>query len=196
MPAWSRVESELDEGMLRDVRDAVFKVGACSLKSFTLMNEDEIRRVLAWRNRPRTRLWMVRNKPISMDEHREFLRHLSEGTSDLYWMILKGRLRMGVIYLNQIDRRERSARIGLYRNPDYRRAGVGSEMMGLLLETAFDRLGLEILYAMVLEHNQRAVDLYVSAGFRPTGRVVTCPEEEGERRIFLEMRLTGKGETT
>jgi RimJ/RimL family protein N-acetyltransferase len=74
---------------------------------------------------------------------------------------------VGHIELDQIDRRNRSARISrvLVGEPSLRRKGIGSQMVRKVLQIGFDELGLHRLMLTVLEVNVTAISCYEKIGF-------------------------------
>lgn len=78
---------------------------------------------------------------------------------------------VGHIELEQIDRRNRSARISrvLVGDPSLRGKGIGSKMVRQVLQVGFDQLGLHRLFLGVWEFNQAAISCYEKIGFVKEG---------------------------
>ena len=129
---------------------------------FQELSPDALEEVLRWRNHPEVRRWMHSGDPIPPETHLAFARKLADDPANRYWKV--GNL--GVIYLNRIDRAAKSGEIGLYANPEEAGTGRGTRLLAILLEIAFEELGLERLRLEVLEENRRAVALYRKTGFR------------------------------
>jgi RimJ/RimL family protein N-acetyltransferase len=78
---------------------------------------------------------------------------------------------VGQIELDQIDRRNRSARISrvLVGEPSLRGKGIGSQMVRKVLQVGFNQLGLHRLFLGVFEFNKAAISCYEKVGFVKEG---------------------------
>ena len=87
------------------------------------------------------------------------------------WIVEHDGTLLGEIRLDDLDRRDRRARlaIGLF---DERRLGqgLGREAVRLLLGYAFVALGLHRVSLRVVAYNERAIRCYRACGFREEGR--------------------------
>ena len=96
---------------------------------------------------------------------------------------------IGNVDLLHIDRRRKEAemviRIG---RKDCWSRGYGGEAVRLLLDLAFEELGLESVYLRVCRFNHRAVNCYRRAGFVKVG-IVRRRRSKGDMEILL-MRAT------
>ena len=78
---------------------------------------------------------------------------------------------LGEIVLSEIDEARGNAVLRLVMRPGARGRGYGSEAIGLVLELAFDGLGLHRVGLDVLAVNPRAQALYEGMGFVVEGRL-------------------------
>ncbi|HEY8718245.1 GNAT family protein [Pengzhenrongella sp.] len=78
---------------------------------------------------------------------------------------------LGEIVLSEIDEARGNAVLRLVMRPGSRGRGLGSEAIGLVLELAFDGLGLHRVGLDVLAINPRAQALYEGMGFVVEGRL-------------------------
>ncbi len=78
---------------------------------------------------------------------------------------------LGEIVLEAIDQSVGSAGLRLTMRPAYRGRGYGTEAILLVLDMAFDGLGLHRVGAVVPAINTRAKSLYENLGFRVEGRL-------------------------
>ncbi|TFH72962.1 GNAT family N-acetyltransferase [Cellulomonas sp. HD19AZ1] len=76
----------------------------------------------------------------------------------------------GEIVLSDVDEDVRCASLRLSMRPVYRGRGYGTEAIELVLEFAFEGLGLHRVELEALSINTRAVSLYENIGFRFEGR--------------------------
>ncbi len=70
--------------------------------------------------------------------------------------------------------------------------GYGREALGLLLQEAFDHLGLELVQLSVYDYNARARALYTRQGFRQEGVLRRFRAADGSRHGALLMTLTAE----
>ncbi len=112
--------------------------------------------------------------PMTDDEaadwYAESLRMLEDPTC-LPWMVeVEGGL-VGVAFLHSLRAQDRKARyaVGFFA-PEHLGHGWGAEATGLVLDHAFDVLGLHRVDLRVLAFNERAVRSYERCGFVVEGR--------------------------
>lgn len=156
-------------------------------KNFVELNEEEILEVLRWRNHPFVRQFMNNDAAISEQEHHNFVNMLKKTRHFArYWKVDN----IGVVYLNKIDRDNRTAYLGIYINPDNPATGKGARLMSILLKAAFYQLGLKTIFLEVFESNIAAIKLYSRFGFIP----IDSPDMNRGRIIrgnkIIPMRLT------
>ena len=91
--------------------------------------------------------------------------HLSQGKQH-YAIILNNQV-IGDVYLKHINTATRSAEMGIHIvNDKYKNKGYGTYAEKLLLQHAFNELGLEAVYANTLAKNKRSKRALIKAGFR------------------------------
>ncbi len=95
----------------------------------------------------------------------------AEGRIDLAVTMAGDDEYLGEIVLDAIDPVLGSANLRLTMRPHYRGRGYGTEAILLVLDMAFDGLGLHRVGALVPAVNARAQSLYENLGFRVEGRV-------------------------
>ena len=118
------------------------------LKNFTVLNSDEMRLVLDWRNTERVRKMMSNTEKISWDNHLAYITSLSGRVDCCYYLVYVGERPIGVIDLTEIAADGSCANPGLYTGEN---SPIGT---GLLLEysvflTIFDRFGFREARSLV-----------------------------------------------
>jgi RimJ/RimL family protein N-acetyltransferase len=84
----------------------------------------------------------------------------------------EGEVAIGTIGLADVNWISRSAETEMWIDrPEYRGAGYGTEAKHLLLEHAFDRLGLHMVYSFAWEFNTRSCEALLKQGYRLAGRM-------------------------
>lgn len=143
-----------------------------TLKNFISLNEEEQELVRNWRNNENIRKWMYSEAMISPKEHISFINHLHSDTKNCYWLVndKKGE-RIGVIYLNKIDFRNKNAYLGIYANPNCKLKLKGSLLIKYLKKLAFEVCKVHTLKLEVIDANEKAISFYKKSGFIEEGRL-------------------------
>lgn len=149
---------------------------------FTRLDEKALRTVLAWRNDPTVRRWMLHKEPIGEAEHFAFVENLRNRTDRRYFLVSYESRPIGVVDLTGIDRQKQQAHIGLYAAPTEK--GVGALLMRTLLRQA-RAMGIKRLIAEVFESNEKAIGLYRRFGFEQRGE----KGSSGEKLWIMERTL-------
>jgi [ribosomal protein S5]-alanine N-acetyltransferase len=123
----------------------------------TQVNDPEIRRPIG------------RSTPLNAVQEREFFENVVCDDDSIHLLIVADSTPTGTIGLESIDRESRSAEIGYWIAPDHHRRGYGSEATALLVEHAFDQLGLHRISARVFDFNDASRRLLESLGFTEEG---------------------------
>jgi len=98
--------------------------------------------------------------------------------------------RIGWVALFDIDYQQRTAETASrFNHTDYRGGGYGSEAKHLLLEFAFERLGLHMVESWVLFPNTRSAAALRKQGYREAGRVNWLYPFEGGLGNFVAFDL-------
>jgi len=96
---------------------------------------------------------------------------------------------IGFIRMDDIDRVNRSARVGADVHPGKRGRGYGTRIYKAILKYGFDYLNLHRLWLMVLDTNERAKLLYVNSGFRAEGRQREAIFRDGRYVDYIMMSI-------
>lgn len=130
--------------------------------------------LFAWVNDPEVARFSAPYRPVHGPSHEQWLRSVSGDTTREAFAIesLANSALVGVVQLIDIHPVHRSAemriRIG---EVDARGRGYGSDALRLLLDHAWQDLGLQRVHATVFENNARARKAYGHVGFEEEGRL-------------------------
>lgn len=98
-----------------------------------------------------------------------YKKHQSKGK--LHFAIMLGDTVIGDVYLKRIDYAEKSCEMGIYLTSDqYKGNGYGTAAERMIIEYAFDKLGMEVVYADTLIKNKRSQRVLEKAGFKEIRR--------------------------
>ena len=134
------------------------------------LGKEHIARTLVWMNDPEMMRLLHREHIITEEEHVAWSQKMTDDSSVLYFAIEAGpeRRYLGNVWLAQIDLRNFKAEVRVLLG-ETQGSGHGSKAIALLAEYAFSKLGLNRLYAYVLDFNPRAVRAFEKAGFAKEG---------------------------
>jgi RimJ/RimL family protein N-acetyltransferase len=95
----------------------------------------------------------------------------------------------GEVVLNDLDQVNRSCGLRIGLRPGFRDRGLGSEAVRLVLEYAFDQVGLHRIALEVFSFNQRAQAVYERAGFVREGALRDALLWDGEFHDAIVMSI-------
>lgn len=149
----------------------IYQSRGYQFKNFIILNDDEKRMVLKWRNDDRVRRWMYSAKQATEEEHFNYIKTLEGRDDRWYWLIYRGELPVGVLVLALQDREKEMFEHGIYMNPE-----LYGEGFGLFKEISyflFYVIGVPKLNGSVQTDNKDALylDLFLGVKF------------EGEKKI-------------
>jgi RimJ/RimL family protein N-acetyltransferase len=99
------------------------------------------------------------------------------------FVILYGDQPCGLVALADIDTSDKTAMVWYFLGePTLARKGITSEAVRQLARFAFREMGLNALYAWVMEDNNRSERVLLKAGFAPAGRIRSATRS-GERQV-------------
>ena len=128
-----------------------FHRGKFLFKSFSLLNEKEMKQILDWRNHDIVRKWMFNKNIIEEKDHINFIMHLHEKKDKAYWLVFKDDKPMGVV--NLINFTGESCEWGIYIRPDMIGSGLGIDIQYYFLNILFTEINIKTLIAFINTDN-------------------------------------------
>jgi UDP-4-amino-4,6-dideoxy-N-acetyl-beta-L-altrosamine N-acetyltransferase len=145
-----------------------FTIHKVHLINFVNLSDQQKEMIRQWRNNDKIKNWMYSNHVISKEEHLNFIERLKKDNSNYYWLGQEENSDdIGVVYLNELDRKKKNAYLGIYTNPD--KLKVGKILIQCLKALAFEIVKLRTLKLEVIDNNIRAIQFYENAGFQREG---------------------------
>jgi len=149
---------------------------------FLPIGESDLELVRSWRNQDEIRNNMYTNHIISPQEHRAWYNKISKDPAVRYWIFSDDGIRkVGLVYLYDLDSKNRRAFWGLYVGDlGMKGGGLGSKVEFAILDHVFLNMDLNKLCCEAFVFNEPALRLYKKFGF----------EEEGylKQHIFRDER--------
>lgn len=133
------------------------------------MKEDDLLKVLGWRNAPEVRRNMYSSHEITVDEHFQWFKKIENDKTSI-WLIFSNENdeECGVVYFTNYSPDGGNVFWGFYAAPDAAR-GVGTKMEYTALEYAFSELRVHKLNCEVLSSNSAVINLHKKCGFEQEG---------------------------
>lgn len=172
--------AEFDSKKLSKMIEDLINSLKVELVNFTDLLQDEKKMVLEWRNNQNIRKWMFNQDEIKLEDHLKYIDSLKTKDDRVYFLVKQNKQPMGVIDFTDIT--AHSADIGIYSNPDLR--GVGSLLMNLIIEYAFNVLKIKSLISEVYEENRSAIKLYNRFNFKEIKTIVV----NNKKIICMELK--------
>lgn len=155
------------------------------------MLENDLEKVLSWRNRDAVRKNMYTSHVITMEEHRSWWEKQNRLQSTrLLIAVFEGR-DVGVVTFTDYSG-EGGLAIWAFYAGDVDLKGIGSMMEAAALEYAFNELKIRKLECEVLDFNMPVVRLHMKHGFRVEGVFRSGYEREGEVYNIYRLGLLEK----
>lgn len=137
-------------------------------------------------------VWQYLSVPalISPEEQSLWYQALARDSSREYYVLYSARnplSRLGYVRFDEIDRINRTMRVGGDISPDYQGLGFGQAMLRLIKKYAFDYLEFERLWLLVLETNAIGLHVYQKAGFKQEGVQRQAIYRNGRRLDYIQM---------
>jgi len=133
------------------------------------MREDDLARVLAWRNHPDVRKFMYTQHEITLQEHRSWFENSQRNTARNLLIFESESVPLGFININQTVPGH-VADWGFYLDPMAPR-GMGHRLGVTALVFAFTTLGLHKVCGQALAFNERSIRFHLRLGFKREGEL-------------------------
>lgn len=170
-----------------------FKFKDILLLNYINLNDAEKELVRNWRNKNCVREWMYSDVTISRTEHSKFIDKLKKDKKNFYWLAKHASNGyLGVIYLNELDKRNKNAYLGIYTNPDSDFKGKGSMLMECLKLLSFKKAKLHTIKLEVIKKNKKAIRFYKKSGFVIEGYLKGFVFKNGRWQDVIVMGLINK----
>jgi RimJ/RimL family protein N-acetyltransferase len=122
------------------------------------------------------------------DPSREYLAVFTEKQDEHYPGYFEGDF-VGIIRMDEIDRINRSVRIGADVVPAMRGKGYGTRIYKALLKYCFDYMGIHRTWLLVLDTNEVGKQLYFNSGFKLEGKRRDAIWRNGRFIDYLAMSI-------
>lgn len=137
--------------------------------SLRQMIDSDLARVLQWRNSDHVRKYMFTDHIISYQEHLDWFNKIKYDKSKRYYIFEHQGVPCGVTNFTGLDFHNKKGFLGIYIGENRLIKGLGSSSLYLTLESYFETLQFNKIYAEVFAFNTKAINLYQKFGFIQEG---------------------------
>ncbi|MBZ9740970.1 MULTISPECIES: GNAT family N-acetyltransferase [unclassified Mesorhizobium] len=147
-----------------------------------LVEERDLKTILDWRNRDDARVWFKTSERLAFDQHLAWYNNHLKKDDDLFFLVEVDGHPVGQCGIYDIDHGAGSAEIGRFLvAPEMAGKGYITRSCSELVRFATDILKLPYVFLEVMEHNTKAIGVYIRCGFI----------EESRSNGFIRMSFTG-----
>lgn len=113
--------------------------------------------------------------PVSMEKQEEWYKNINTPNRITYAIEYEDKI-IGLAMITDIDWKNRNANIGIKicNNPQFRKKGIGTITVNLLLKYSFEELGLNMMWTNILDYNIPSQKLFEKCGFTLEGKKREC----------------------
>lgn len=165
----------------------MFKHGEISLRPVESRDLESLR---ALRNHPST--WLNLTDPGLVDEEsqKKWFQSLQGRTDRMYFAVsLADRDFIGLVRMDEVDRQNRSIRVGCDIVPELRGQGYGTKVFQAILCYCFNFLNFHRVWLCVIDYNTNAIGLYKKSGFVEEGRYREAIFRDGKYHDYVVMSI-------
>ncbi len=127
-----------------------------------------------WQNDPEVTRFLVRNFPLTMQNEEDWVEKLSKNSQTEVVLAIEviGGPFIGTMGLHKINWVNRTATTGTaIGNKDYQGKGFGTDAKMILLDYAFNTLGLRKINSAAIAFNARSIGFNTHCGYKEEGRL-------------------------
>lgn len=128
---------------------------------------DDTELVLKWRNSKKVVENFIYRQPVTRQDHIKWLENKVDKGLVYQFIVcdLDSDMPVGVVYLQNFEEENKKAESGIFLGEVYGK-GIGTQAYKLLLDYAFNELGMHKVVARVLAGNTASVRLHEKSGYK------------------------------
>lgn len=132
------------------------------------ITEDDTDLIIKWRNSDAVRPYFIYQKPFTREGHLNWLKTMIETGSGYQFIVcnIEDDMPIGCTYLRDYDREHNKIEYGVFLgSEDVKGKGIGTEILGLTLQFAFEYLNVHKVFARAFSDNQASIGSFLKGGF-------------------------------
>lgn len=159
-----------------------------------MMTSEDTDKIIAWRNSPTVMQRFLYRKPLTREDHLNWIHNRIETGEVVQFIIVvkESRQEIGSTYLRDINHETKTAEFGIFIGEAVNGGhGYGSAAQQLTLCYANEKLGLKRIKARILADNEASLRMHLKNGFQllPEEREEALLDGEKKTVLFLEHKF-------
>ncbi len=156
----------------------------------SVIENEHIDFLIKLRNNPKVRFYMANRFPINSELMKEYVSKAYKNKEILLLIVDKRSEKLaGLVQLGDYNWPNGRAMLAIVIDPEFQGKGLGKEATELILDHAFNTLGLRKICLEVYEFNKRAIELYKKSGFKVEGKYKNHSLKDGKYYTLYFMTL-------
>ena len=143
--------------------------------SFKKVRKSDEKLLFIWRNEKKTRQWSFNKKPISLNEHKTFLKDKISNKKNYMWIFLLDGKPCGLIRINI---KGKKVILSYLISKKYRGKKLASIMLSKVKKKICKKFPKVTIYAQTLSKNIISIKSLLRAGF-------TLDSSHGKKKIYI-----------
>jgi UDP-4-amino-4,6-dideoxy-N-acetyl-beta-L-altrosamine N-acetyltransferase len=127
----------------------------------------DLRALIEWRNSKDVYPYNTQYFLLNLKMQSEWFNRLQKDNSKKMFMILYGKIKIGICGLIDIDYENKNAKISIIiGKKEFHEKGIGTMVISHLLKYGFEELKLHKINSEVIEYNQKSINLFEKSQFK------------------------------
>ncbi|WP_078378903.1 UDP-4-amino-4,6-dideoxy-N-acetyl-beta-L-altrosamine N-acetyltransferase [Sutcliffiella halmapala] len=152
------------------------------------IRENDLEKILQWRNQKSIRKFMYNSNIISMDEHTQWFLKIKNSKIAQSKIFYYNQVPCGILNIIEIDYINNKCKWGFYIGPNNALKGMGTILGFVSLNYIFNELSIRKLSAEVLSINKKSAIFHQKLGFVREGKLRKNIIKDGE---YIDVLLYG-----
>lgn len=152
------------------------------------ITEEDTDLIIAWRNSEAVRPYFIYQKPFTREGHLNWLKTMIETGCGYQFIVCKieDDTPIGCTYLRDYDREHNKIEYGVFLGSEgVKGQGIGTEILGLTLQFAFETLKVHKVFARAFSDNQASIGSFLKGGFTKEAYLKDEVRVNGEYRDIV-----------
>lgn len=152
------------------------------------ITEEDTDLIIEWRNSEAVRPYFIYQKPFTREGHLNWLKTMIETGCGYQFIVCKieDDTPIGCTYLRDYDREHNKIEYGVFLGSEsVKGQGIGTEILGLTLQFAFEVLKVHKVFARAFSDNQASIGSFLKGGFTKEAHLKDEVRVNGEYRDIV-----------
>ena len=132
------------------------------------LTDEDTDLIINWRNSDAVRPYFIYQKPFTKEGHKKWMETMIKSGLGYQFIVCRNEddEPVGCTYLRDYDRENNKIEYGVFLgSEDVKGKGIGTEILGLTLEFAFEELDIHKVFARAFADNAASVGSFLKGGF-------------------------------